>query len=136
MSYNFPYTVCIKARLKEHTGKECYYAKRKYVKRSASSTNDNKLESTFLERVNARLRLEGEERQFRLRWNPQAIMIAKIYLEHVVSDVLFRTLKKEAEPLHNSLLSFFLSWNRHTGTAPTLNMSMLVKRFVHNVPTV
>ena len=83
----------------------------------------------MVEKVNANVRRAGADYKINVSWSSETMLLAKIYLEHFVSELLARALKDETTPLHQSLLSFFLCWNRCTGVAPTLNLSLLVKRF-------
>ena len=85
----------------------------------------------MVEKVNANVRRAGADYKINVSWSSETMLLAKIYLEHFVSELLARALKDETTPLHQSLLSFFLCWNRYTctGVAPTLNLSLLVKWF-------
>ena len=85
-------------------------------------------EATMLERVNFKVRSIGAEKSVSTWWSPQVIPYAKICVEQFVSAVIVRALKDDAARLRDGLLTFFLCWSRRTGVAPTLNISLLVKR--------
>ena len=107
------------------------------AKREFQKVTGDKVEPTMVERVNEKVRTfchhhaqQPSGYRKNIQWTPSAILLAYRYTEHVVSDVVIRALKKEVGRMRRALLSFFLCWNRCTGVAQTLNVSLLLKRSV------
>lgn len=87
-----------------------------------------KPEATILERIDNTLRYFTGDFRTGMQRAPETLLVALKSVEYLVPELIIRAFGGEAVRVYQSLMTFFLCWNRHTGVAPTLNISLLLKR--------
>ena len=96
------------------------------VKRTFREANGEKVEATMLERVDNKVRSTTSRASAAgFQWTPETRLFVFKSVEYFVPALVLRV---STSTVSEALLSFFLCWNRCTGVAPTLNISLLLKR--------